>query len=1208
MAEKKTQLSKNPKESLTNVSVRNSFLIGYSKIHELNLVTIGLASSEKIQQWAEKVLPNGKILGEVTNANTLHYKTFKPTKGGLFCERIFGPLKDFECACGVRQKPRLEDSEKILDHLETKRKFCEICDVEYTWSVIRRYQLGYIQLTSPVTHMWYLKANPSYLSILLDVKKKKLESIIYCTETTTLENVWKALHNYGLDNSPSFVYLSWKQLLNQDKQIAITNEKNTNNFKKNFFLKKQLQKKIVPKQLNDWDLMFESRSKNSSNQKTENLNFKIEKDLYNGLKMKIQNKKELKFRKFLIPVLWKKFWYGFVQKTYLFSLNQAKYLWSNLWFLFLQNEKIFSSIQSKTNLKFRSKMFLSHHVNKRFKTLMPKNPIFNRFLVKENFYFPFTKIENHIVNLPKNTLILGQPINMYYEERKSYLKINRHSLKNETVTLVSKKYMLLYLLNLLKIDKASLKLTEKINRIPNEQFKLKFLKKFKFEFCKNLKILQQTISFNLTKNHFFEQSEVVILFKPSSFNFLISKNSLSTFISQFRLKNNFQLATFKHYKNILELSQINIFNSANLNFINYPNIKKTFFEKTLKSFLNSPQIKNETQSILTVNKLASQKSQFYRNKEICKFGKIICKASIFEKNLNFKNSFFKDPLFSSESTSLINNMYCISYFYSWDLERDWKYFLYYTSGTSNFVDFQIPFYKNRTINFSELNIHNSITGAALIQRLLGEFQTSELKKISKQHQILLPKIRKKIRQLKGFQGKIPKSNLSEIEKLLKKRDHIMRRLKIIRQLVRKNTNPTSMILSKLPVLPPDLRPILKLEDQIAASDLNTLYQRIIFRNDRLKKFLKDPAISQSFESKYAQRLLQEAVDNLIQNGKGNVKPETNSRGQALKSLSEILKGKQGRFRQYLLGKRVDYSGRSVIVVGPKLKLNECGLPKEMALELFLPFLIKRILHYKLAATIIGAKNLIKSNEPIILDLLSEVMQNHPVLLNRAPTLHRLGIQAFQPKLVEGRAILIHPLVCPAFNADFDGDQMAVHVPMTVEARVESWKLMFSGNNLISPATGEPIILPSQDMVLGCYYLTTEKFRFHKAQIRKVRKFKQQTNKFFVLNADNFISNDFLPTDLIFQNLNQVIKAYQLDLINAHSSIWVKWNGLVETKSTLLEPFELQINLTGSVEEIQSHIYRRFNSKFVCIRQFIKTTPGRVLFNELIQRYIRSKTK
>jgi DNA-directed RNA polymerase beta' subunit len=305
-------------------------------------------------------------------------------------------------------------------------------------------------------------------------------------------------------------------------------------------------------------------------------------------------------------------------------------------------------------------------------------------------------------------------------------------------------------------------------------------------------------------------------------------------------------------------------------------------------------------------------------------------------------------------------------------------------------------------------------------------------------------------------------------KLLKKRARQARRLRLAQLFFKSRKKPEWMTLSALPVLPPDLRPILRLDgDVLVVSDLNQLYQKVLFRNSRFRRL----GIVTVESVAYAKGLLQEAVDALLDNGKGGAPPMVAPNDRPFKSLSDILKGKRGRFRQNLLGKRVDYSGRSVIVVGPKLLLHQCGLPREMGIELFQPFLIRKLLAHGFAHSIGIAKKMIQEGEPVVWDLLHQLMRQHPILLNRAPTLHRLGIQAFQPKLVQGRAILLHPLVCTAFNADFDGDQMAVHVPLSVQARAEAWKLLWSRNNILSPATGQPVLIPSQDMVLGCYYLT-----------------------------------------------------------------------------------------------------------------------------------------
>src|ERR1700716_1917837 len=307
------------------------------------------------------------------------------------------------------------------------------------------------------------------------------------------------------------------------------------------------------------------------------------------------------------------------------------------------------------------------------------------------------------------------------------------------------------------------------------------------------------------------------------------------------------------------------------------------------------------------------------------------------------------------------------------------------------------------------------------------------------------------------------------ETSLQKRLKYAKRLKVVEAFRKSGNKPQWMILDVLPVIPPELRPLVPLDGgRFATSDLNDLYRRVINRNNRLKKLmdLHAPEVIVRNEK----RMLQEAVDALFDNGRrGRVLRGANNR--PLKSLSDTLKGKQGRFRQNLLGKRVDYSGRSVIVVGPELKLHQCGLPKKMALELFKPFIYSKLEQRGHCTTIKQAKELVEQQDPVVWDILEEVIKDHPIMLNRAPTLHRLGIQAFEPVLVEGKAIKIPPLVCTAFNADFDGDQMAVHIPLSPEAQIEASTLMLSSNNILSPAHGAPIAVPTQDMVLGCYYLT-----------------------------------------------------------------------------------------------------------------------------------------
>lgn len=358
-----------------------------------------------------------------------------------------------------------------------------------------------------------------------------------------------------------------------------------------------------------------------------------------------------------------------------------------------------------------------------------------------------------------------------------------------------------------------------------------------------------------------------------------------------------------------------------------------------------------------------------------------------------------------------------------------------------------------------------------------------------------------------------------------KRKKVVKRLKIVRDFIASNNKPEWMILKNVPVIPADLRPMVQLDGgRFATSDLNDLYRRVINRNNRLKKLLEIKA--PEIVVKNEKRMLQEAVDALIDNGRRG-KPVVAQNNRELKSLSDMLKGKQGRFRQNLLGKRVDYSARSVIVVGPSLKMNQCGIPKKMALELYKPFIMRELVKRELASNIKTAKKLVEEADDKVWDVIEDVIQDHPVLLNRAPTLHRLSIQAFEPVLIEGKAIRLHPLVCSAFNADFDGDQMAVHLMLSPEAIMEAKLLMLAPNNIISPSNGEPIAVPSQDMVMGCFYMTKE------------RPGSKGEGK-------------------AFSNIAQALTAYHNGVLDTHAMIKVRING-----------------------------------------EMIETTPGRLMFNELL---------
>ena len=386
-----------------------------------------------------------------------------------------------------------------------------------------------------------------------------------------------------------------------------------------------------------------------------------------------------------------------------------------------------------------------------------------------------------------------------------------------------------------------------------------------------------------------------------------------------------------------------------------------------------------------------------------------------------------------------------------------------------------------------------------------------------------------------------------------KRANAIKRLEVVEAFLKSGNRPEWIILTVIPVIPPELRPMVQLDGgRFATSDLNDLYRRVINRNNRLKRLLelRAPDIIVRNEK----RMLQEAVDSLIDNGRRS-RPVTGPGNRPLKSLSDMLRGKQGRFRQNLLGKRVDYSGRSVIVVGPELKMYQCGLPKEMALELFKPFVMKKLVKGGFAQNVKGAKRMVERVSPEVWGVLEDVIKDHPVMLNRAPTLHRLGIQAFEPVLVEGRAIKLHPLVCTAFNADFDGDQMAVHVPLSVEAQAEARFLMLASNNILKPQDGRPVVSPTQDMVIGCYYLTMERpgakgegktFSSEdeaimayqtgavslqaKVKVRIAREWEGQTHhKVIDTTVGRLIFNNAIPQDLGFVERNTLDEMFRLEI-------------------------------------------------------------------------------
>ena len=603
------------------------------------------------------------------------------------------------------------------------------------------------------------------------------------------------------------------------------------------------------------------------------------------------------------------------------------------------------------------------------------------------------------------------------------------------------------------------------------------------------------------------------------------------------------------------------------------------------------------------------------------------KPKLFKRNPSFTKKktwslFLK--LYSTKTLSFSNYLYGISHDMTWRQVEDFQDFLMYSWEQPISNDGIIPYYSatQLTENYAARTIptHKQYypiqTGAFVFQKLFSHYNLIGLQR---QLALDLNEVKRTLSFLKNkFDSlDLPKQQKTkfqiEISRFKELEKKLLRRLIYFRDFYKANNQPAWMVLSYLPVLPPGLRPITSIRGELVVSDLNSLYRKVLTRNRRLTTSTRfsifDTSLSGSWASWcYNLRQVQESVDSLLKTGKVES-------GKTTKSLLDALKGKRGRFRQHLLGKRVDYSGRSVIVVGPELKIYECGLPKQMAVELFQPFLIQQLRNKGIAFTTTGAKAIISERKPIIWTLLREILQSHPVLLNRAPTLHRLGIQSFIPKLVDGKAILLHPLVCPAFNADFDGDQMAVHVPLSPAARAEAFNLLLACNHLLSPASGQPLLLPTQDMILGCYYLTISK----------------EKNDFIQPNFSKEISNTKSSiTGNWYSTVQNVLEEYHNQRLSLHTPIWVRWKGKIQnlvSEQNAQErntPVEVRFASSGQTEFIffDKYIIKSLSKNSInqkpinnisipttqCeqnlinvsdIQCFLRTTPGRLFLYKII---------
>uniref|UniRef100_UPI0030FE297C RNA polymerase beta' subunit n=1 Tax=Primula sugongii TaxID=3043455 RepID=UPI0030FE297C len=499
--------------------------------------------------------------------------------------------------------------------------------------------------------------------------------------------------------------------------------------------------------------------------------------------------------------------------------------------------------------------------------------------------------------------------------------------------------------------------------------------------------------------------------------------------------------------------------------------------------------------------------------------------------------------------------------------QSWKYSIPLFFTTQGFDTF-----RNREISTGASAIREQL--ADLDLRILIDYSLVEWKEL-------------------GEEG--PTGNEWEDRKVGRRKDFLVRRMELAKHFIRTNIEPEWMVLCLLPVLPPELRPIIQLEGgKLMSSDINELYRRVIYRNNTLTDLVTTSRSTPGELVMCQEKLVQEAVDTLLDNGiRGQ--PMRDGHNKVYKSFSDVIEGKEGRFRETLLGKRVDYSGRSVIVVGPSLSLHRCGLPREIAIELFQTFVIRGLIRQHLASNIGVAKSKIREKEPVVWQILQEVMQGHPVLLNRAPTLHRLGIQAFQPILVEGRAICLHPLVCKGFNADFDGDQMAVHVPLSLEAQAEARLLMFSHINLLSPAIGDPISVPTQDMLMGLYILTSGTRQ--SISVNRYNPYNCRNSK-----TERIYDNNWKYTkekEPLFYNSYEAIGAYRQKRIHLDSPLWLRWRLDQRVICSREAPVEVHYESLGTYYEIYGHYLIVRSIKKEILYTYIRTTVGHIsLYREI----------
>ena len=1155
----------------------------------IDSIEIGISSPQQICLWGSRQLPNGKKVGLVKNSKTVNYKRFTPFRDGLFCERIFGPVTSFVCACGKKQP-------------HSKVTFCEKCEVEYIDQRSRRYRLGYISLLSPVTHIWYLKGRPSYLSLFLGKRKKTIVALAYC-------NAYLIELSYFKKDNEMHIWPFMSSYYNRENLLQHNLYKSSSNFSCNalqnsaLYVQKSKQSRrsisvlpVPPSVQRDVPnyvlckpkVMHREVQRNGLQSGALYVQRKQVK-LYNGLQPQFDYKAEL----------WKN--HLFCKGTYKAPLCKMPTLPSLCHVLckaplclhlltkrrFVRTGKVCNEevqkgsrvgvASARTKLRFAA---LCKKVKRDARTLY----------VQRNFERSCKREAESVLQssalqrtcLRQATESFTKPKN--FEEKGIHLSTSysvysyvRHHALPFLPTFVSHFYLRDALLHFIYSSAA-------YTDIPL------------MEYCQNKRLEP------LQDVHKLMARQSVDQFKTD----LPYVRSLSSCLGSIQNRNFSQRlkksgSSNSSYNLKTEVRSYKIFSGI-------PTRKKRKVKTWLASSLFEPRRCVPYKASLCKECFAYKaplckkecfalrhaKLRFARNAP--KAQSIPCKAPLCKAHSlqsealhGAKQSNVSDASLSHLELTTIREI--LSYTGGGALQQLLQQFDQHDLYKFLFAEKQIlrVLYQNHNKFVLGTDAH---TNPVCVQSgALQSHKVSRALYVQKESRIEVANLwsplgsgrnvslyaqnheHVKVRTSEVYTKFVNQAKRCDLQKkqvirVSRRIYKVARRLKVVQLLTLNHRRPEWMILSHLPVLPPDLRPILQMSEKvIVASDLNIMYQRVIYRNNRhlRVRFIDFHLVTA------IQRLVQDAVDRLIENGKGGSKPYYTQGGRPLKSLSDILKGKKGRFRLNLLGKRVDFSGRSVIVVAPTLKIHECGLPMDIALELYHYFLLRQLIVKKYCASIVTAKKMIKSKSSLMWNILRELMYHHPVLLNRAPTLHRLGIQAFQPKLVLGNAIWLHPLVCSGFNADFDGDQMGVHLPLSFAARAESWDLLWSRNNLLSPATGQPMLVPSQDMVLGFYYMTAKAISLLSTEQVKARSLPCKAPLCMKFVSPSLKTVSFQNKNSLFLNTGSIISSLQNGAIKLHTPVWLYWNGRVENENVSQLPLELRVHTFG----LQRYVYEKY---------------------------------